>query len=65
MLSPRRMLRNSRDSRRSTTVPRVLLLPHKPNLGDKLQRLAQVSPRHIFVVELLVDQILRRLDNCV
>jgi hypothetical protein len=32
-------------------------------LGDKLQRLAHVSPRHVGLVELLVDQILRNLNG--
>lgn len=35
----------------------------RPNLGDKLQRLAVLSPLHLQVVELLVDQILKRLRS--
>ncbi len=35
----------------------------KPTLGDKLQRLALVSPKHIQALDLLVDQLLRELLN--
>jgi hypothetical protein len=34
---------------------------HKPSLGDKLQLLAAVSPKHLHALELLVDLILKRL----
>lgn len=36
---------------------------HKPNLGDKLQRLADLSPQHLRALELLADQILRGLSK--
>lgn len=34
----------------------------KPTLGDKLQRLAQLSPKTVVAIEFLVDQLLRRID---
>lgn len=36
---------------------------HKPNLGDKLQALAVLSPLHVRAFELLVDQTLRDLKR--
>lgn len=35
---------------------------HKPNLGDKLQRLAALSPVHVRALEQLTDQILKTLE---
>lgn len=34
----------------------------KPTLGDKLQRLARVAPKRVRVIEILVDQMLQRMD---
>lgn len=34
---------------------------HKPNLGDKLQRLARLSPKHVRALDQLVDQLIREL----
>lgn len=36
---------------------------YRPALGDKLQRLAGLSPQHLRVVELLVDRILLRFKS--
>lgn len=33
----------------------------KQNLGDKLHHLARLSPAHVKIVEVLVDQMLRSL----
>lgn len=43
--------------------PNSLLYFRTRTLGDKLQRLARVSPSHLGVIELLVDQILKRLEG--
>lgn len=37
----------------------ILSWPLTPTLGDKLQRLATISPRHVRAVELLVDHMLK------
>lgn len=37
----------------------------RQGLGDKLQELAKRSPRHVVAIELLVDQILTKLDVAV
>lgn len=36
-----------------------------PRLGDKLQVLAGISPPHLDLVELVVDQILKNLNGAV
>jgi hypothetical protein len=35
--------------------------PRRSTLGDKLQKLAQVSPSHVMALELIVDRILAHL----
>lgn len=60
----------ARPKKASTNSPsnsngKSLLYFRKQNLGDKLQQLMRISPRHVVVVEALVDQILRRLDVAV
>lgn len=49
---------SSRSSRRASIVSF-----RKPNLGDKLQRLARLSPSRVRAVEWLVDLMLRRLKE--
>lgn len=36
---------------------------HKPNLGDKLQRIGRHAPQYLVVIELLADQILQRVNS--
>lgn len=49
-------------SRRNTSAASVSYF-HKRSLGDKLQRLVELSPAHVGAVELLVDQILKNLKR--
>jgi len=35
----------------------------QPTLGDKLQELARLSPRHLLAIELLVNQLLETLQD--
>ena len=46
----------------SSTAP-LLAYFRKPTLGDKLHRLARTSPRHLRVVELLVDRMLTTINR--
>lgn len=55
--SPTRSAKSSATSNAGSVV-----FFHKPNLGDKLQRLAVLSPVHVRALELLADQILRSLN---
>lgn len=34
---------------------------HKLTLGDKIHELARLSPKHVVALELLVDQILKKV----
>ena len=54
---------NDSDNSAANTTPRSLLLFKLPTLGDKLHRIARVSPSHLLAVELLVDQIIARIDG--
>lgn len=40
-----------------------LLLFRAPNLGDKLHRLALLSPTYISLIEVIVDTMLKRVDE--
>lgn len=46
---------------KSTKPPSPLLFKRR-TLGDKLQAIQRLSPSHLVAIEVLVDQILRRLD---
>ena len=52
----------SSDSRGNTSRKSLLYFKHR-TLGDKLQRLGNVSPGHLRTVELVVDLMLRRIDT--
>lgn len=52
---------NSGASPNSTSAPLAPSLPGS-NLGDKLYRLAQLSPKHVRAVEMLVDLMLMNLE---
>jgi hypothetical protein len=55
--------RRRSDSSSRSSKPASVVLFHKPNLGDKLQRLAMLSPLSLAVVEWLVDLMLTRIDQ--
>lgn len=61
-MARRRSPTSSGASRRNTSGGSLLYF-RRPNLGDKLQRLAGLSPRHVHAVEMLVDQMLKRLRS--
>ena len=63
MARTRRSSTTASASSPSSTSAKSPLLFHRSNLGDKLQILAHRSPKHVNVVELLVDTILKRLDR--
>ena len=44
-----------------TTSRKLLVFSPRPTLGDKLQKLAMMSPIHLKVVEHFVDLVLKRL----
>lgn len=54
---------NSGASPSNLNVTSVRLFPHRPNLGDKLQRLMMISPPHAQAVELAVDAMLKSLSR--
>lgn len=59
-MSPRPVRHAEPSSRNSNGI----LLPFtRPNLGDKLQRLGELSPAHVNDVEHLVDLMLKRLEG--
>lgn len=54
--------RNSGGS--ASATPQTFLVSfHAPSLGDKLQVLAEISPRHLRAVELVVDEMIRKIRN--
>lgn len=53
---------NSTVSAKTTRAKSVLFF-HKTTLGDKLHRLARISPSHLVAVEILVDTLLRELPQ--
>lgn len=40
-----------------------LLYFRSPNLGDKLHRLARLSPNYVHLIEVLVDTMLQRIEG--
>jgi hypothetical protein len=64
-MSSRRPHTNTRSNDLQPTTKEGSLLYFKlpPTLGSKIQRLGAVSPRHVKVIELLVDRMLERFDR--
>ena len=64
LMKPRRSLRLRMTTTKYKPLPMGSTnLCAMPTLGDKLQYLATVSPRHVYLLEALVDRILRKLKN--
>ena len=64
-MSSRRPHTNTRsnDSQLTTKEGSLLYFKLPPTLGSKIQRLGAASPRHIKVIEMLVDRMLERVER--
>jgi hypothetical protein len=61
----RRRLRTLKTSSASASdsSQKSLVSFHAPSLGDKLQMLAGMSPKLLRVVEIVVDELIRRVND--